>query len=67
MKRVAKKKRKKKSNGEEFLALPDSEKERIYSEIDSMSHEEIMARSRPLNARERRRWQRFEAKARRPA
>jgi hypothetical protein len=50
----------------EFIALPDSEKERIYQEIESETPEETLARSRPLNARERRQWRRFKAKMGRP-
>jgi hypothetical protein len=46
-----------------FIALPDEEKERIYQEIDAESPEESLARSRPLNASERRQWQRFKARA----
>jgi hypothetical protein len=39
--------------------LPFRLGERIYSEIDSESPAERIARSRPLNARERRQWGRF--------
>ena len=46
---------------DEFIALPDSEKERIYQEIEAESPEDRLARSRPLNARERKQWQRFKA------
>jgi hypothetical protein len=52
-------KKRKQSVIDEFIALPDSEKERIYNEIDRESPEDRLARSRPLNARERRQWQRF--------
>jgi hypothetical protein len=58
--------KKKKSVIEEFIALPDSEKERIYQEIDAETPESRLARSRPLNARERRQWRRFKAKMGRP-
>ena len=51
--------KRKKSVIDEFIALPDSEKERIYNEIDAESPEERLARSRPLNAAERRQWARF--------
>ena len=53
--------KKRKSVIEEFIALPDSEKERIYQEIENETPEERLAHSRPLNARERRQWQRFKA------
>ena len=53
----------KKSVIEEFIALPDSEKERIFQEIEAESPESRLARSRPLNAKERRQWQRFQARA----
>jgi hypothetical protein len=40
-----------------------AEKERIFQEIEAESPESRLARSRPLNAKERRQWQRFQAKA----
>jgi hypothetical protein len=52
---------KKKSVIDEFIALPDSEKERINQEIENETLEESLAKSRPVNARERRKWQRFKA------
>jgi hypothetical protein len=48
-----------KSEIEEFIALPDSEKERIVRELDAETPEERLARSRPLNAKERAQWRRF--------
>lgn len=42
--------------GEEFDALPDAEKERIWQEIDRMTPEELVANSRPLTKAERARW-----------
>jgi hypothetical protein len=48
--------------GEEFDALPDSEKERIWQEIDRMTPEEIAAKSRPLNKQERAQWERARKK-----
>lgn len=51
---------------DEFMALPDAEKERIYAELDAEPPESRLARSRPLNARERKQWQRFKAKMGRP-
>jgi hypothetical protein len=56
----------KKSNIEEFIALPDAEKERIFNEIASQTTEQLLARSRPLNARERAQWRRFKARTGRP-
>jgi hypothetical protein len=58
--------KKKKSDVDEFIALPDSEKERIFNQIDAESVEESLARSRPLNARERQQWRRFKSKLGRP-
>src|SRR3954469_12582595 len=52
-----------KSDIEEFIALPDSEKERIFQELEAESPEDRLARSRPLNAEERRRWKKFQARA----
>jgi hypothetical protein len=58
------KKKAKRSVIDEFIALPDAEKERIYQEIENESTEHMLARSRPLNARERAQWRRFQAKGR---
>jgi hypothetical protein len=55
-----------KSAIEEFIALPDSEKDRIVKQFDDETFEETLARSRPLNAAERRQWRRFKAKMGRP-
>jgi hypothetical protein len=65
MKGVAMRKTKK-SDIEEFMALPDAEKERIVKRIEAETAEESIARSRPLNAREKRQWRRFKAKMGRP-
>ncbi|MFI5379916.1 MAG: hypothetical protein ACHRHE_11510 [Tepidisphaerales bacterium] len=56
----------KKSDIDEFIALADSEKERIVKEIEAESPRQRLARSRPLNARERQQWRRFKAKMGRP-
>jgi hypothetical protein len=53
--------------GEQFDALPDAEKERIYREIDSMSPEQWRAESRPPNAAERARLKRTDARMKRTA
>ena len=55
-----------KSDIEEFMALSDSRKEGIAKRLDSESLGESIARSRPLNAREKRQWRRFKAKMGRP-
>lgn len=39
-----------------FLALPDSEKERIYRDIDRKSNKQLLADSKPLTPAQRRRW-----------
>jgi hypothetical protein len=57
---------KKKSPIDEFIALPDSEKERIVNEIEAETPQERLAKSRPLNARERAVWVAFQRKAARP-
>ena len=49
-----------------FEALPDSKKEQIWQEIDRLRPEQLWARSRPLNAAERKLWRRFKRKAGRP-
>src|SRR5690349_4358034 len=58
--------KRRKSVIDEFIALPDAEKERIFNEIEAESPEDRLARSRPLNAEERRQWKRFKAKMGRP-
>jgi len=54
------------SDIEEFIALPDSEKERIFQELEAETPEQTLARSRPLNARERRQWRKFKSRIVRP-
>ena len=51
---------------DKFIALPDSEKRRIIAEIDAETPEHRLARSKPLNAEDRRRHQAFRRKAGRP-
>jgi hypothetical protein len=55
-----------KSDIDEFIALPDSQKQQIVQEIESETPQRRLARSRPLNAREKRQWRRFKAKMGRP-
>jgi hypothetical protein len=58
--------KRKKSDIDKFISLPDSEKERIFRQLDGETLKESLARSRPLNARERGQWRRFKAKMGRP-
>jgi hypothetical protein len=51
--------------GEDFNALTDAEKERIWQEIDRMTPEELAAQSRPLNKQERLQWEKAVKKLRR--
>jgi len=51
---------------EDFIALPDSEKERIYAELDAESPERRRARSRSLNSTERKQWSAMKKKMGRP-
>ena len=51
---------------EDFESLPDAQKESIWQEIDRKTTAQLLAESRPLNARERRQWSRFQKKAGRP-
>ena len=57
---------KKEMMAEDFIALPDAEKERIYAELDAESPEQRRARSRPLNAIERKQWSALKKKMGRP-
>jgi hypothetical protein len=59
-------KKQKLSDIEEFIALPDSAKERIFQELDAETPEQRLARSRPLNAKERQQWRRFKTRMGRP-
>lgn len=56
----------KKSVIDRFIALPDSEKDKVFKEIEAETPEQRLARSRPLNAKERKQWRRFKAKMGRP-
>jgi hypothetical protein len=42
--------------GEEFDALPDLEKERIFQEIENAPPGKLLAESRPMNKKEREWW-----------
>jgi len=59
-------KSKRPSSIDRFIALPDAEKNRMVREIESETREQRLARSRPLNARERQLWRRFKKKMGRP-
>ena len=50
----------------EFEALPDAEKERIFQEIEREDPKDRLARSTPLNARDRERQRKFLSKGGRP-
>lgn len=55
-----------KSDIDKFISLPHSEKRRVVRQIESETPKQRLARSRPLNAEERRQWRRFKAKMGRP-
>ena len=59
-------KKTKRSDIDEFIALPDAQKERIFAQLESETARQSLARSRPLNARERAQWRRFKKKMGRP-
>jgi hypothetical protein len=59
-------KRNKKSDIEEFVAMSAAEKQHVFTKLDAETPEQSLARSRPLNASERRQWRRFKAKMGRP-
>lgn len=42
-----------------FIALPDSEKDRIVADIERETPSQRLVRSRPLSSKERKQWQRF--------
>jgi hypothetical protein len=56
----------KKDSVSAFEALSDSEKERIWREIDQLTPEQIAGKSRRLNSEERALWNKFKRKVGRP-
>lgn len=54
--------KKRESAIEKFLALSPEEKERVWQEIDQMTSEELLAKSRPLTKAERAQWERARSK-----
>jgi hypothetical protein len=56
-------KKAKKSDIEEFIALPDWEKNEVVKEIEAQSPEQRLADSRPLSARDRDKWSTFKKRA----
>ena len=58
--------KRKKSDIDNFVGLSDAQKERIVKQLDRETPEQSIARSRPLNAKERRQWRRFKSKMGRP-
>ena len=57
---------KKVGTGRDFEKLSDAEKEAYIAEIDAETPEQRLARSRPLNARERAQWRATRKKMGRP-
>jgi hypothetical protein len=51
---------------EDFIALSDDQKERIWRELDAKSPEQLLAESRPLNAKERAQWRTLKRRIGRP-
>lgn len=56
-------KKPKKSAIDEFIALPDWKKDEIANELALETTDEMLAKSRPLNAQERAIWKKFQSKA----
>ncbi len=65
MKTIKQRRTKREMTAEDFIALPDEEKNRIFEELEAESPEERLAKSKPLNARERAEWKRIQANMRR--
>jgi hypothetical protein len=55
-----------KSDIDEFIALPDAQKQRIVRQLERETLQQSLARSRPLSPQERRQWRRFKVKMGRP-
>jgi hypothetical protein len=60
------KKTKREMSAEDFQALSDAEKEKIWREIDAQSPQESLRQSRPLNSKEKRQWRKLKRKLGRP-
>lgn len=56
-------KRSKKSDIDDFIALPEAKKAEIIAEIDAEAAEQRLARSRPLGVRDRAKWAAFKKRA----
>ncbi len=65
MKTVKRTPRKREITADDFIALPDEEKNRIVAEIDAETPEERLAKSKHLNKRERAEWKQIQAAMRR--
>ena len=50
----------------EFMALPDTEKQKIFGQLEAQTPEQREAESRPLNAAERAQWQQTKRQLRGP-
>jgi len=54
------------ATGEDFDALADAQKKRIFHELESKTTEQLLAESRPLNKTERATWREIKKKLGRP-
>jgi hypothetical protein len=61
-----KRRKTKEMTGEEFDALSEHEKERIFQELENKTTEQLIAESRPLNKKERAEWRQIKRKIGRP-
>ena len=54
------------ADSEKFMALPEAQRAKIIAEIDAEPPQRRLSRSRSLNAGDKKRWKRFQAKLGRP-
>jgi hypothetical protein len=59
-------KKTKPSDSEKFMAFSEIQRQRIVAQLERETPQRRLARSRPLNAAERRRWRGFQQKLGRP-
>jgi len=51
---------------DQFMAFSEAQRRRIVAQLEAETPQRRLARSRPLNAAERKRWRRFQQKLGRP-
>jgi hypothetical protein len=63
--RTRKRQPKREMTADDFIALPDDQKDRIFAELEAETPEEWLAKSKPLNAKARAEWREIQKAMRR--